>query len=63
MPPQGVALALGAGVPLVWNFRRSRAGKVTISMFLAEHKVAAATGWLVLNAWLIPHVALKVRAA
>jgi hypothetical protein len=59
MPPQGAVLAGALAGTLSWNYRRSLAGKVTISMFLAEHKVIAAAGWLALNAWLIPHIALK----
>jgi len=52
MPPQGVALA-GA---LVWNYSRSKRGKVTISMFLRRHPAATAVGLVVGNAWIIPHL-------
>jgi hypothetical protein len=51
MPPQGVALA-GA---LVWNYTRSRRGKVTLSQVARRHKVVSVAGWAVLTAWLIPH--------
>lgn len=60
MPPQGVALVLGAGVPLGWNYARSRAGKSTISMFLRRHPVAFTVGMIVangiLNGWLPGHI-------
>lgn len=60
MPPQGVALVLGAGIPLGWNYRNSRVGKPTISMFLRRHPVAFVIGVVVangiLNGWLPGHI-------
>lgn len=60
MPPQGVALIVGAGGPLVWNYARSRQGKPTISMKLREHPIAFVGGLLaanvVLNGWLPRHI-------
>ena len=52
MPPQAFAL----GGALVWNFSRSRNGKVTLSQFTRRHKVAFVVGWVGLNVWLVPHI-------
>jgi hypothetical protein len=52
MPPQGVALA-GA---LVWNYSRSKRGKVTISMKLREHPELTAVALLGFNVYIWPHL-------
>jgi hypothetical protein len=52
MPPQGVALA-GA---LVWNYSRSKRGKVTLSQATRRHKVVFVVGWSLLSAWIVPHI-------
>lgn len=51
MPPQGIAI-VGA---IAWNWRRSRVGKPTISMFARRHKALSVGVWLAGTAWLIPH--------
>jgi hypothetical protein len=55
MPPQGVALA-GA---LVWNYSRSKRGKVTLSQATRRHKVAFVIGWSALSLWILPHIVLE----
>jgi hypothetical protein len=52
VPPQGVALA-GA---LVWNYSRSRRGKVTLSQFSRRHRAAFVVGWSALTLWIVPHI-------
>lgn len=60
MPPQGVALVIGASIPLGWNYRRSLRGQSTISMWLREHPAAFVVGVAiangVLNGWLPKHI-------
>lgn len=52
MPPQAAVLA-GA---LVWNYRRSKVGKVTLSQFSRRHKAVFIVGWAGLTYWLVPHI-------
>lgn len=59
MPPQGYLLALGAAVPLGWNYRNSRVGKPTISGWGREHPVVTAVALVGFNAFIWPHLFRK----